>query len=413
MQVSILGNLQETELKTSLIQLYEHLLDFTVFHEGGTENDNENEIPQLQENSFVLRNGMPGRPSIILDSNLVNYYNTNGLSKKEIAKAFKVSRRTLYRKVGVAKMPTLSDEDLRNLIIEMKEEDQSCGQPYITGEVRARGYYISRHRIRKQLRIVDPVGSVRRRRFIARRRRYRVRGPNYLWHMDGNEKLQLVGMYIHGLVDGYSRKCLSLVISNNKKAGTVKEAFKTATQQFGWPKRVRSDKGLENIGVARCMLERRGPETKPFITGRSIHNVRIERFWREVNKITERFKVLFRNLQEIEALDLNNEENFFYLQYIFIPVIQKFLSRFALRWNAYDIRTAKNTAPNILFNRGEKSPDVEGEFESSEDDSDDDEILLNETEQLWRERAETLCPNPADFSEYESVENFVNLCHII
>ena len=44
--------------------------------------------------------------------------------------------------------------------------------------------------------------------------------------------------------------------------------------------RHRSDHGLENVGVADFMLAAR--ENTPYITGRSVHNQRVERMWRDV-----------------------------------------------------------------------------------------------------------------------------------
>ena len=65
-----------------------------------------------------------------------------------------------------------------------------------------------------------------------------------------------------------------LKVSNNNAAETVLEAFVEAVQQFGLPKRVRSDKGGENVMVAEYMFRRRGTEVLPFIAGRSVHNQR-------------------------------------------------------------------------------------------------------------------------------------------
>lgn len=60
---------------------------------------------------------------------------------------------------------------------------------------------------------------------------------------------------IHGGIDGYSRKVMFLHASDNNKASTVLSSFVAAVQLFGVPKRVRSDKGGENVEVARFMLE--------------------------------------------------------------------------------------------------------------------------------------------------------------
>lgn len=45
---------------------------------------------------------------------------------------------------------------------------------------------------------------------------------------------------------------------------------------------VRSDFGTENVAVCDFMLHARSAVTNPFITGRSVHNQRIERLWLDV-----------------------------------------------------------------------------------------------------------------------------------
>lgn len=66
---------------------------------------------------------------------------------------------------------------------------------------------------------------------------------------------------IHGGIDGYSRKIMFLRACNNNRATTVLRSFLEAVENNALPLRVRSDKGGENVEVARFMLEHplRGP----------------------------------------------------------------------------------------------------------------------------------------------------------
>jgi hypothetical protein len=76
---------------------------------------------------------------------------------------------------------------------------------------------------------------------------------------------------IHGGIDGYGRKIVFLACSANNYAGTVLNAFLSAVDQHGLPSRVRSDKGGENVDVARFMVNHpdRGPGRGSMITGKS------------------------------------------------------------------------------------------------------------------------------------------------
>ena len=42
------------------------------------------------------------------------------------------------------------------------------------------------------------------------RHRYYAQSPNYVWHVDGYDKLKPYGFCIHGAIDGYSRRILWL-----------------------------------------------------------------------------------------------------------------------------------------------------------------------------------------------------------
>lgn len=52
---------------------------------------------------------------------------------------------------------------------------------------------------------VDPIGRTLRRHNTIRRRQYKVRRPNALWHIDGHHKLIRWAIVVHAIIDGYAR----------------------------------------------------------------------------------------------------------------------------------------------------------------------------------------------------------------
>ena len=67
-----------------------------------------------------------------------------------------------------------------------------------------RNLVTNRETVRQILKIVDPEGVERRLRHRLKRRQYKVKGPNYIWHTDGYDKLKPFGFCIHGGLDAYS-----------------------------------------------------------------------------------------------------------------------------------------------------------------------------------------------------------------
>ena len=59
---------------------------------------------------------------------------------------------------------------------------------------------------------LDPESVNLRRSGTLRRRIYHSPGPNFVWHVDGYDKLKPYGFPVHGCIDGYSRKILWLYL---------------------------------------------------------------------------------------------------------------------------------------------------------------------------------------------------------
>ena len=155
-------------------------------------------------------------------------------------------------------------------------------------------------------------------------------------------------------MDSQESQSVYLEGGDNNRADTVLDAFINATQEYGLPSRLRSDKGGENTTVDLFMLEHpfRGPGRGSMITGRSVHNQRLERLWRDLFEgVTYICYHLLYHFEDNGVLETSNPIHLFSLHYVYIPRINRYIERWTQAFIRHRIRTADNRSPmqlNIL-----------------------------------------------------------------
>ncbi|XP_030579643.1 uncharacterized protein LOC115776189 [Archocentrus centrarchus] len=141
--------------------------------------------------------------------------------------------------------------------------------------------------------------------------------------------------------------------ANNNKASTALGFFMNSVEKFGFPLRVRGDQGVENVGIAHCMFTVRGCGKASYISGKSVHNQRVERLWRDVwMAVTSTYYELLHSLEEHDLLNPSDSLHLFCAQYVFVPRLQMDLDLFTDGWDNHPLRTEQNLTPNQLWSIG-------------------------------------------------------------
>uniref|UniRef100_A0A673LH16 Integrase catalytic domain-containing protein n=1 Tax=Sinocyclocheilus rhinocerous TaxID=307959 RepID=A0A673LH16_9TELE len=331
-------------------------------------------LEKLEQVTLILRRtgvnrNVTGRPLLPISASAIEFYLLSGLRVREIAELFGVCERTIrYRMAQKGRLRLFTVLDITNLVSELDailtgilRQHPNTGYKMMMGHLNAQGIRIQIHRVQESMRRVDPDGVAVRSVLLqtTRRRRYSVPAANSLWHIDGNHKLIRWRIVVHGGIDGFSRLIVYLSAATNNHASTVMTSFREAVSLYGLPSRVRSDKGGENIEVAHYMVTNRGANRNSHITGRSVHNQRIERLWRDVfGGVLDLFYTTFYNLEHEGLLNPDDEVHLYALHWSFLPHIQRHLSFFKDAWNHHRLRTEGNQSPYQLWTRHRLEEDL-------------------------------------------------------
>jgi len=181
----------------------------------------------------------------------------------------------------------LLEEELKKGVI------SGYGKGFIQSHFRQKGFLIARDRLFSIYRTLNPEGVDRRRRKLQMRRgEYVVPGPNFVWSMDGHDKLKPYGIEIYGCIDAYSRYVIWVYVGiSNATAVSCFHQFLAAIETEGkQPRFVRSDRGNETtmLAVAHYQLQQ---DQEPglifedcYLYGTSTANQRIESWWTQLGK---------------------------------------------------------------------------------------------------------------------------------
>ena len=251
-----------------------------------------------------------GRPKILISKETLTLFLEYNFSYIEIATLFNVSKRTIQRRVHEyqlykEKYNHISDDKLEELVDKILLDFPNSGITRMKGYLQAKGLNIQWEKIRSALWKLDSEGMIIRsvNSNIIHRRKYSVPGTLFLWHIDGNHKRW--GFVIHDGIDGYSRRIMYLHCSLNNRVSTVLALYMEAVQNYGLPSKVRADHGTENNFVAAFM---ESCNSGSFITGKSCHNQRIERLWRDLFvSCTSVFYCVFMFLEDNMHLEISND----------------------------------------------------------------------------------------------------------
>ena len=200
---------------------------------------------------------------------------------------------------------------------ELKESGSDDGYRFIHQKIGMIGLPTNRELIRLTLKALDPEEVKNRSLKKFTRTKYTSVGPNYMWHIDGYDKLKPLGFAIHGAIDGYSRKILWLHIgSSNNNPRVIASYYLDCVSRLNnvIPMIVRSDRGSENVVIAEIQQYFRHKDADEFAGrnsfryGTSTANQRIEPWWSQFRRHRANWWInVFKDMTALGIFDASNE----------------------------------------------------------------------------------------------------------
>ena len=275
----------------------------------------------------------------------------------------------ILRRRGLRRRPRRNaqvplEETVRGILRIIENSGQCLGYRTVWKRLLSDGFTVTRKTVMELMPLVDPEGVERRRRRRLLRRQYCSPGPNFMWHLDGYDKLKPYGFAIHGAIDGFSRRIMWLEVGpSNNDPSIVASYFLDAVKQIGGcPHTCRCDLGNENPRVQELQTlfhvldDTNNSDIETcFIYGKSTANQRIEAWWSILRRHAADWWIAF--FKDLRDANLFNEADPIHVEcirYCFMDVLQDELNQVAIQWNQHRIQVKKNSdnrggRPDVMF----------------------------------------------------------------
>ena len=296
----------------------------------------------------------------IKENDLISYYFRSGYTYLEICEFLKLhdismslsSLKRRLKDLGLTRKDTyiVNDNELK-VAIEEEITGSGCflGYRKVWARLRKKGIVVKRKRVMTMLKQLDPEGVESRTKKRLRRRLYHAKGPNFIWHIDGHDKLKPYGFSVHGCIDGFSRKLIWLeVCPSNKNPEIIAKFYLDVVNKLGGvPERVRSDDGTENSIVEAIHTYLRSTHDGnsgfgSFLIGRSTSNQRIEAYWSQFVKDGPGWWMnFFKDMTDVGLYNSSDPVHNDCMRFCFMEILRKELHEVAELWNEHIISSSK------------------------------------------------------------------------